>query len=43
MRLPTQLTLPALNGFTCSSENFATPRKSPQYIFDQENTPDCHN
>lgn len=43
MRLPIQLTLPALNGFTYSSDDFATPRKPPQYIFHQENTPDCYN
>lgn len=28
MRLPMQLTLPALNGFTYSSEDSATPRKT---------------
>lgn len=43
MRLPTQLTLPTLNGFTYSSEDFATPRKDLQYIFNQKSVPDCHN
>lgn len=45
MRLPIQLTLPTLNGFTYRKEDSTTLRKAtgPRCIFNQKSTLDSHN